>query len=103
MSLTFRMLPPPQVAQQTVTINGRTYTGAPGVAVDVVDFDAIRLSAAGWVKVALSGPTSSRPTAATTSAPYIAGVGFHYYDTTISKLIVFDGQTWRSPVDGSAI
>jgi hypothetical protein len=82
---------------QTGTANGRAYTCAVGSSIDVADFDARQLGAAGWTKVALSGPTSARPTSATTSAPYIAGAGFHYYDTTISQWIIFDGQAWRTP------
>jgi hypothetical protein len=35
-----RMLPPTKTAYQTITSNGRTYTGQPGQAPDVVDFDA---------------------------------------------------------------
>jgi hypothetical protein len=101
---TFRMLPPPAVGQQTVTTNGRTYTAAPGAVVDVVDFDAAVLGANGWTKVALSGPTTSRPSPNPNAGPpYSATRGLHFYDTTISKWIIFDGQTWRSPVDGSSV
>lgn len=104
MSLNFRMLPPTAVGQQSVAVNGRNYSGAPGSVVDVPDFDATVLGANGWTKVALSGPTSARPTTnPTTAPPYCATRGLQFYDTTISKLIAFDGQTWRSPVDGSAV
>jgi hypothetical protein len=90
---------PPQVT----TVNGRVYSCANGNALDVVDFDAIALVAAGWVKVAISGPTGARPKPAATSAPYIAGAGFHFFDVTINKLIVFDGGTWRDPATGTAV
>lgn len=98
-----RMLPPVSAVAQTITVNGRTYSATPGSAVDVPDFDAGMLAANGWVRIAPSGPTSARPTTSTLSAPYIAGAGFHFYDTTLAQLIVFDGQTWRSPANGSAV
>lgn len=104
MALNFRMLPPPAVGQQTQTINGRRYSATPGNAVDVPDFDGPTLAANGWVVCAPSGTTAQRPTtSANISGPYIAAPGFQFYDTSISKLIFWDGATWRSPVDGSAV
>jgi hypothetical protein len=101
--MNFRMLPPIAVTAQTMTVNGRTYAAAPGSALDVPDFDAGALAANGWIKVAPSGPTSARPTPAATGAPYIGGVGSHFYDTTLAQLIVFDGATWRNPATGAAV
>jgi hypothetical protein len=103
MMLNFRMLPPPAVAQQTVTVNGRRYSAAPGVAIDVPDMDARLLGSNGWVVVAPSGPTASRPTTnPNLSAPYTAGIGTEFYDTSLSKLIFWDGQSWRDP-SGAAV
>lgn len=98
---TYRMLPATDLKYQTLTINGRQYTGTPGSAVDVPDFDADGLGSNGWVKVAPSGPTSARPVGS--AGFYQALAGKHYYDMTLNALIVFDGTTWRSPVDGSAV
>jgi hypothetical protein len=56
-----RMFPPTQVAYQTRVVNSRTYTGAPGAVFDVPDFDAVMLSANGWIDVAPSGSTAQRP------------------------------------------
>ena len=79
-------------------------SGAPGAALDVVDFDAAVLAANSWVKIAPSGASASRPSPlANGTPPYLAAPGFHYFDTTISKLIVFDGATWRDPATGSAV
>ena len=93
-----RMLPPPEVKSQARTVNGRTYAATPGVVVDVpVDSDADSLEANGWSRVARVGTTSGRPPAASVSR------GDLFYDKTIGALIVSDGATWRSPVDGSAV
>jgi hypothetical protein len=97
------MLPPVSVSQQTQTVNGRLYSAAPGVAVDVPDMDAPVLAANGWVMCAPSGTTAQRPTTnPNTNPPYVAAPNFEYFDTTISKLIFWDGATWRDPT-GSAV
>jgi hypothetical protein len=95
-----RMMPPTQVAYQTRTVNGRSYTGVPGSVQDIPDFDAEMLSANGWTFVALSGPTSGRPVGAL--GKYAATRGVRFYDTTISTMCEFDGVTWRDP-SGSAV
>jgi hypothetical protein len=101
---TFRMLPPTGICQLNRIVNGRTYSSAPGAAIDIVDFDAGVLSANGWVKVALTGPTSARPsTNPNGTPPYLATAGLHYVDTTLDKVVVFDGATWRDPLTGSAV
>jgi hypothetical protein len=98
------MLPPNAVGQQVVTANGRTYSGAPGTYQDVPDFDAAVLMANGWTKAALSGPTSARPTTnANVSAPYTAAAGLDFLDTTLGKVICFDGAAWRDPATGAAV
>jgi hypothetical protein len=84
---TFRMLPPTSVAQQIRTVNGRTYSGAPGQAVDIVDFDAEVLTANGWTKVSLSGPTTSRPSPTLgATPPYLAVPGLDFLDTTLIQI-----------------
>lgn len=100
----FRMLAPTNVGAQNMTNNGRPYSAAPGSVLDVVDADAQVLAAAGWVKVAFSGPTSARPTIGAPSGPYFtAARGTHFLDTTLNALIVFDGATWRSPISGASV
>ena len=96
-----RLLPPVAAAQQTRVVNGRFYSSTPGNVVDVPDFDASMLEANGWIFVALSGTTAQRPTG--TLAPYPATAGLAFYDTTIGKLIKFDGATWRDPANGSSV
>jgi len=98
------MLPPTAVVKQTLTVNGRTYSAAPGSGIDVPDFDGRVLAANGWIICAPSGPTSSRPTTnPNLSAPYTAAPSFEFFDTTLSKLIFWDGATWRDPVNGNAV
>jgi hypothetical protein len=98
------MFPALTVGQQVLTANGRGYSGVPGTAIDVPDFDAGVLCANGWTRVALSGPTSARPPInPNTSPPYTAAAGLHFFDSTIGKIIVFDGATWRDPVNGNAV
>ena len=89
------MLPPAVVQNQTKMVNGRTYSGTPGTVQDVDDFDAGVLGANGWIQVCPSGPTSARPTGAL--------VASRFFDTTINLEIIYDGATWRSPVDGSSV
>jgi hypothetical protein len=97
------MLPPVSVGQQSQTINGRVYSATPGAAVDVPDMDAPVLGANGWIACAPSGTTAQRPTTnPNTNPPYVAAPNFEFYDTTISKLIFWDGATWRDPT-GSAV
>lgn len=103
MSNTVRLLPSINVAQQTQTVNGRSYNGAPGTAQDAPDFDAGVLAANGWTKVSLSGPTTARPSPlAGVTAPYQAALGLHFYDTTLSEFVIYDGATWRTVAGVSA-
>lgn len=96
-----RMLPPTQAAYQTRVVNGRTYTGAPGVAIDVPDFDADMLAANGWIDAGPSGTTAQRPTG--TLGRYSASAGFKFLDTTLGKIIVSNGTSWIDPVTGTAV
>ncbi len=96
-----RMLGPENIQNQTKVVNGRTYTAAAGQPIDVPDFDANLLQANGWTLVALSGPTSARPVG--TLGVYAATPGTRFFDTTLGKLIVFDGAVWRDPATGNSV
>jgi hypothetical protein len=90
-----RVLPPVQVASQTQTVNGRSYTGSPGSVLDVPDFDANVLTANNWTKVAVSGATSARPTN--------PARGMFFVDTTLAYVICWDGAAWRNPATGASV
>lgn len=93
--LTVRLLPPAN-NRVMMTVNGRTYVGVTGTPQDVPFADAGVLQANGWgFLVANSGPTSQRPSP--------AAAAMFYFDTDIAQMIIADGATWRSPVDGSAV
>jgi hypothetical protein len=99
--MNIRLLPPVSVSEQTRVVNGRTYTATPGNVVDVYDADAQELQANGWIPIAPSGPTMARP--AGTLGQYTNLPGSMFYDTTIGKLIISDGQAWRDPSNGNAV
>jgi hypothetical protein len=99
--MNIRLLPPTIAAKQTITFNGRSYSSTPGNVVDIMDADALELEANSWIPVAPSGPTSARPTGQL--GLYTATPGFLYFDTTISKLVVYDGAAWRDPSTGGAV
>src|SRR5579871_6225092 len=102
-SPTVRMLPPVAATGQNLTVNGRNYASTPGHAVDAPDMDAAILGANGWTRVALSGPTTARPTTnPNTAPPYVAAPGVVFYDTTLSAPVIFDGATWRTFAGASA-
>ena len=96
-----RMLPPINISAQTRTVNGRTYTAAPGTFLDVADFDAGMLAANGWIDCGPSGTTAQRPTG--TLGQYHAGSGSKFFDTTLGLTIMSDGISWRNPNTGNAV
>jgi hypothetical protein len=96
-----RMLPPINVGAQRRTINGRTYAAAPGIALDIPDFDAAMLQANGWIDCGPSGTTAQRPTG--TLGQYNASGGSVYFDTTLGITIMSDGISWRDPNTGNAV
>lgn len=57
--------------------------------------DVNTFEANGWTRVALVGTTAQRPTG--------IGAGTKYADTTLTKLIQFDGISWRDVFSGSVV
>jgi hypothetical protein len=90
-----RLMPAGNGKTTTAVVNGRTYSCQLGATLDVVDFDAFVLGANGWIQVAPAGTTAQRP-----AKP---GVGNFFHDTTVGKIIIFEGAAWRDPATGSAV
>lgn len=101
----FRLMPPPyppaslQVNPMTFNAqapgNDRTYSCAIGSTIDVQEADASVMMANGWICCASGGvgPSSQRP-----KEP--ARIGEPFIDTTLGKIVAWDGQGWRDPVTG---
>jgi hypothetical protein len=100
--MTTRVLPPIATGgSQVITVAGTQYAATPGQTVDVPDYAAATLVSAGWLQVGTVGPSTARPTSPRPGA-------FHFDltmlpSTALLGLVVWDGATWRSPVDGSAV
>jgi len=102
--MNIRMLPPVAVPASSIVVYGRSYVAAPGAFLDVVSGDAAVLGANGWTAVGPVGPTASRPTLNAAGGPYlVAARGMIFVDTTLAKVIQFDGAVWRDPTTGGAV
>jgi hypothetical protein len=84
----------------------RSYAASAGGFIDAVgdpsSGDASSLVSQGFIAICASGTTSQRPIFASTSV----GVGLRdvlFLDTSLGKIIVFDGVSWRDPVTGNAV
>ncbi|HXZ14787.1 MAG TPA: hypothetical protein VEH77_02220 [Roseiarcus sp.] len=66
--MNIRLLGPPLAA--TVTVNGRSYSGAPGDVYGIVDADADVLGANGCAAAAKIGAALSRPIRLSPSRPF---------------------------------
>ena len=97
-----RLLPPVDVAKQSITVSGHTYAATPGETLDVPNGDAMTLCANGWILVAAVGTTSQRPTSNSNGSRPL-NVGTEYVDTSLGALIVWDGASWRNPATGAAV
>jgi hypothetical protein len=102
MPTTIRLMPPANSSlQNPITVNGRTYVCASGGTIDVPDFDAYLLQANGWTPAAGGGTGSVRPTAMPNGQPLKRGTTFN--DTTIGKIIMWDGAVWRDHTTGALV
>lgn len=104
--MNIRLLPPVDARYQTIALSGgRSITAAPGATVDVMESDAISLASNSWIRVAPSGTTAQRPgnTLPVAGSATVLSTGMHYLDTSLGKLIVWDGQAWRDPATGNSV
>jgi len=103
--ITVRLLPPINPGVQTRLAFGRSYTGIPGQVFDIILGDAAVLEGAGWNRITFSGSTADRPTStvAGTQQPVPLSTGLLYLDTTLAKVIVYDGAAWRDVIAGGVV
>jgi len=100
---------PANAAAGTVTanVNGRPYSCAVGSAIDVSESDANALEARGFMRLGTSGQTVQRPAYPpnTNSDPRIFGppFGYRYVDTTLGKVVIFNGSAWVDAVTGALV
>jgi hypothetical protein len=77
----------------------RNYTATGGGYIDALgdaSGDASSLTSQGFIAVGGSGTTAQRPNGAGFLKP-----GFLFVDTTIPKVVIWDGANWRDPTSGS--
>ena len=99
-----RMLPPPEVAYQVqyqviTSANPLPITGVPGQVKDLPVFIASAMN--NWIGVCEVGTTANRPTVPDPSRQVLRGL--QYIDTTLGKVIMHDGATWRDVLNGNAV
>src|SRR5947207_2550010 len=75
-----------------VTFNGRSFDPASSP-LDVLEQDSNTLQANGWAFLGMVGATAQRPTSALGTHPLFVGVRF--YDTTVSKTLLWNGAVWK--------
>lgn len=103
-----RMCPANMVSgSKTAKVNGRTYSCTVGSTIDVPEFDAQALEAAGFLNMGTSGPTTQRPAYPpnATSEARVSGVPFgaRMIDTTLNVAAVFTGAVWVNAATGAVV
>lgn len=92
-----RLMAPGNGRGPTSSHSGKQVSTTAGTFLDLPDnsADLNIYTANGWVKIGYVGTTANRRE----NQP----IGTKYVDTTLSKIVVFDGIAWRDPVSGSAV
>jgi hypothetical protein len=111
MAVTTRMIPLNCTGGQITGVAGspnpadpsrRIYTAGPGQTIDAAgppDGDAAVLGSQGFGLVGPSGTTALR----NSLAPGYFKAGTLFVDTTLGRVIMFDGNAWRDVVNGNAV
>jgi hypothetical protein len=85
----------PPANRTTVTLaGGRTFTCAYGAAISVPNWVADQLEANGWQQVN-ADTTANRPTG--------IQAGFLFMDTTLGKVIKYNGKQWHDLLTGNIV
>lgn len=92
---TLRLMPPSSGFGNPISVNGRLYSCSANATIDVPDFDAAVMQANGWTATAAggSGATATRPTN--------PKLNMQFHDTTLGKIIIWDGKNWRDYSSGA--
>lgn len=97
-----RVLPPDNA--QPVTVNNRLFTPVNGALQTVENTDGEALVRNGWINVAASKRLQPFSRADTTAnRPSNPQIDDRFYDTTLSKAIVWAGANWRETYNGNAV
>lgn len=92
-----RLMPPSTGLHNPITVNGRRYACAANSTVDVPDFDGSVMISNGWVSTASGG------SGATVQRPVNPPINTQFHDTTLGKIVSWDGKNWRDYTSGAAI
>lgn len=95
--MTMLVSPPADGLHGSIRVNGRDYSCALGAQISVPDADGQMMIANGWIAASIggSGATAARPANPAKNA--------EFHDTTLGKVIRFDGKAWRDPNSGAAV
>lgn len=99
MAITVLLHPPVNPAYRALTVNGRSYVGAPGTPQNIMSADAHVLLANGWLH---AFSTKTCPSGLTTDRPAAPTAGDKFHDTTVGALLIWDGATWRNTITGAS-
>ncbi len=94
---------PPNGAASTIQVNSRNYSCAANATIDVPDFDAFIMMAAGWVNVAGASASAVAAVGATSARPANPKPNQTFHDTTLNMTIIYEGKAWRNPATGAAV
>jgi hypothetical protein len=90
----------------SASFNGRTYSCAAGSTIDVIESDAITLESRGFLRLGVVGATANRPTYppnANSDSRIVANpLGYEFIDSTIGKVVRYNGATWVDVVTGAS-
>lgn len=84
--------------------SGRSYAVAAGAVTDVPESEAEQVDHAslGAARVARSGTTAQRPTVTGASGQQPVRLNEFYCDTTLGKVVLWNGSGWIDPMSGAS-